>query len=548
MADYYQLKNQNIFNPPANTSLGNASNQFDDVYVQNDLVLGNTTVTGSTINTPKVSTIGYPGDDTAADPAGGQTITLTGSGFLAGASVLINGSAVGVVTVVSTTTITFTSPANSTGSYVLYVINTDGGTAISIPGIQYSGVPTWTTAAGSLGSVYETQNINSTVTATGDAPITYSLFSGSIPPGATFNSNGTITGTSELLSSSTTYTFTVRATDAEAQDTNRSFSLTITPDVVTWVSPANGTTYTSNINTAISNLVLSATSAVGSGITYTANALPTGLSLIGANISGTPTVEANSSSLLTATANTTSELSSITINWVISVVNDPFFEYNTLLIPGASTTFVDDASTNNFAVTINGDTKPNSFNPYTPGYYSNFFPNAPTGANGFFVPDNDGFNFGSGDFTVEAYINLTASRPTGGETAAVVYAQCGNIASNSNRSHGLQIFNTSFIFYYTVNGTDDLGVTWNYTFNLNTWYHVAVTRSGTSVRGFVNGSQIGSTSTNSNTYNSGTLFYIGITDTSNNAFNGYLDDIRITKGFARYTANFTAPTSAHLTR
>ena len=47
MADYFQVKNQNIFNPPANTSLGNASNQFNDVYVQNDLVLGNVTVTGT---------------------------------------------------------------------------------------------------------------------------------------------------------------------------------------------------------------------------------------------------------------------------------------------------------------------------------------------------------------------------------------------------------------------------------------------------------------------------------------------------------------------
>ena len=196
MADYYQLKNQNIFNPPANTSLGNSTNQFGNAFVQNDLILGNVTVTGATIVTPKVSTIDYPGDDTAADPAGGQTITLTGSGFLVGASVLINGSAVGVVSVVSSTTITFTSPANSAGSYVLYVINTDGGTAIAIPGIQYSGVPTWTTAAGSLGNVYETASFNQTVTATGDAPITYSLFSGSIPPGATFNSNGTITGTS----------------------------------------------------------------------------------------------------------------------------------------------------------------------------------------------------------------------------------------------------------------------------------------------------------------------------------------------------------------
>ena len=99
---------------------------------------------------------------------------MTGSGFNSGAAVLINGSYAGVVTVVSSTSITFTAPANSGGTYPLYVINTDGGTAISVPGISYSGVPSWSTASGSLATVYETNSISNTVTATGDAPITYS--------------------------------------------------------------------------------------------------------------------------------------------------------------------------------------------------------------------------------------------------------------------------------------------------------------------------------------------------------------------------------------
>lgn len=318
MADYFQVKNQNIFNPPANTSLGNATNQFNDVYVENDLVLGNVTVTGSTIIAPRITSIAYPGNDTAADTAGGQTITLTGSGFVAGASVLINGSAVGVVSVVSSTSITFTSPANTTGSYVIYVINPDGSTAIAIPGIQYSGTPTWTTAAGTLGNVYETVGFNQSVTATGDAPITYSVFTGSIPPGSTFNANGTITGTSQATESPTTYSFTVRATDAEQQDTNRAFSISVIPDVVTWSSPANNTTYTQSANTAIANIALSATSAAGFGIVYTANTLPTGVSINGANIIGTPTVAANSSSLLTATANSSNKTNTQVINWVVT--------------------------------------------------------------------------------------------------------------------------------------------------------------------------------------------------------------------------------------
>jgi hypothetical protein len=43
----------------------------------------------------------------------------------------------------------------SAGTYPIYVINPDGGTAIAIPGISYSGVPAFATTSGSLGTVYE---------------------------------------------------------------------------------------------------------------------------------------------------------------------------------------------------------------------------------------------------------------------------------------------------------------------------------------------------------------------------------------------------------
>lgn len=530
MADYFQVKNQNIFNPPANTSLGNATNQFNDVYVQNDLVLGNVTVTGTTIIAPRVTTITYPGDDTAADTAGGQTITLTGTGFVAGASVLINGSAVGVVSVVSSTTITFTSPANATGSYVIYVINPDGSTAIAIPGIQYSGTPNWTTAAGTLGNVYETASFTQTVTATGDAPITYSVASGSIPPGSTFNANGTITGTSQLTASPTTYSFTVRATDAQLQDTNRAFSISVIPDVVTWNSPANNTTYTPAANVAIANITLSATSAVGSGITYSANTLPTGLSLTGANISGTPTVVANTSSLLTATANTTSESSSITINWSVSVASDPYFMYNTLLLPGTGTngaqnnTFLD-SSTNNYTVTRYGNTTQGTFSPYGPNW-SNYFD-----GNGDYLTLPSSVNLTlTGDFTIEFWIYLTA------------VSNSQTVFNNSNgNDRAIQVDGTSANWVY-----------WDGTANrsfgapsIGTWTHIALSRSGSTVKGFLNGAQGFSVS------DSGTIdFSSGAIGTRQRTpgpsgfyIYGYISNFRIVKGTAVYTSAFTPSTT-----
>ena len=528
MADYFQVKNQNIFNPPANTSLGNATNQFNDVYVQNDLVLGNVTVTGTTIIAPRVTTITYPGDDTAADTAGGQTITLTGTGFVAGASVLINGSAVGVVSVVSSTTITFVSPANATGSYVIYVINPDGSTAIAIPGIQYSGTPNWTTAAGSLGNVYETASFTQTVTATGDAPITYSVVSGSLPPGSTFNANGTITGTSQLSASPTTYSFTVRATDAEQQDTNRAFSIAVIPDVVTWSSPTDNATYTPAANIAMANITLSATSAVGSGITYSANTLPTGLSLTGANISGTPTVVANTSSLLTATANTTTESSSITINWVVSVASDPYFMYNSLLLPGTGTngaqnnTFLD-GSTNNFTITRNGNTTQGTFSPYGPNW-SNYF-------NGSSYLESADPGIGSGSFTIEFWVNFS--------TVAVGY-NLFVVGSTANTQLFLSTKADGTGLRFGLTGVAEWA-TGTFTWAAGTWYHVALVRNSTAIKIYVNGTNVTDGSPTNATSYSG-VFRIAGGGVGGTNLSGYVSNLRTVKS-AVYTANFTPPTS-----
>lgn len=198
-------------------------------YTGSQGTAGYTGSAGAGAAVPKISTIAYPGDDTAADTAGGQTITLTGTGFVSGASVIINGILASVVSVVNSTTITFTAPAVSAGSYILYVVNTDGSTALAVPGIQYSATPAWTTAAGSLGSPMKQASFTANLVATGDAPVTYSVLSGTLPSGVTLNANtGVISGTTPNVSSVTTYNFTIRSTDAQRQDTDRAFSITVT--------------------------------------------------------------------------------------------------------------------------------------------------------------------------------------------------------------------------------------------------------------------------------------------------------------------------------
>jgi hypothetical protein len=78
---------------------------------------------------------------------------------------------------------------------------------------------------------------------------------------------------------------------------------------------------------------------------------------------------------------------------------------------------------------------------------------------------------------------------------------------------------------------------------VNVWTHVALSFDGTTYRLFYNGVSQGTSTTllQSNTL---TAWYIGAKYDGSRPFNGYIDDLRITKGYARYTANFTAPTAA----
>ena len=77
----------------------------------------------------------------------------------------------------------------------------------------------------------------------------------------------------------------------------------------------------------------------------------------------------------------------------------------------------------------------------------------------------------------------------------------------------------------------------------STWHHWAFTRSGTDQKLFLNGTQVGSTYTTSRNFTDN-KFRIAGNHSGGELFTGYQSDVRITKGLARYTSNFTAPTAA----
>lgn len=145
------------------------------------------------------------------------------------------------------------------------------------------------------------------------------------------------------------------------------------------------------------------------------------------------------------------------------------------------------------------------------------------------TPTTD-FAFGTGAFTIEFFArwtslsgnqNICDMRPVNTNGA---YMNIGFYNGNTLYSY----VNSNFLIQGTV------------TISTNTWYHVAISRSGSSTRLFFNGTQVGSTATDNNSYLAGVVNFGDSSAVPNNiyGFPGYLDEIRVSNS-ARYTSNFT---------
>ena len=163
-------------------------------------------------------------DDTAVNVGGGY-IVITGSDFVSGAQVLIDTTPASAVTFVNSTTLRVQVPAKAAASYNLYVVNPDGGTGTRVSGLTYSTDPTWVTAS-PLSSQSANTAFSVNLSATGAT--SYSVAAGStLPAGTSLLANGYFSGT-VTIGSSTTYSFSVVATDAELQDSSKTFQVTVT--------------------------------------------------------------------------------------------------------------------------------------------------------------------------------------------------------------------------------------------------------------------------------------------------------------------------------
>jgi len=224
----------NILNENSNTiTLGKSG---DTVSIASGATL---TVDTLNVNGVPVTAINLP-TVTSINPStieNTQTqITLTGTNFVDGAvvnAISTTGAIINADTVSfsNNTTLVCNFTLAVDGTYFIRVENPDGlAGRTSTALLTVSDAPTWVTASGSLGEVVQGEAMNFTVTATSDSTVAYSIISGALPTGGSLNSaTGAITGTeSGSDGANTTYNFTIRATDTEAQTADRAFSITVT--------------------------------------------------------------------------------------------------------------------------------------------------------------------------------------------------------------------------------------------------------------------------------------------------------------------------------
>jgi hypothetical protein len=153
--------------------------------------------------------------------------------------------------------------------------------------------------------------------------------------------------------------------------------------------------------------------------------------------------------------------------------------------------------------------------------------------------DSSDWHFGSGQFVVEAWVYMTST-----PSFNTFINQWG---TNGFLGWWWGMLNaTTMRFYYSTNGTATGTVDGTWSPTLNTWHHVAVERDASNVlRLYVNGAVIGSATVSATFFDAASRLTIAGDDGASLAgFAGYMDELRITKGVARYSGAFSVPTSA----
>ena len=300
----------------------------------------------------------------------------------------------------------------------------------------------------------------------------------------------------------------------------------VTSGFPSWTS----TSYTSTSLTVSVQLL-----ATGDGtLTYSlySGTLPSGLSLSSTGlISGTVSADSTTTDLIFLVNDSQNQTTQQTVTLTISTA-DPYWKHTTGLLQGDVVPFISDASTNAFTVTPVGDTRPYNFNPYTPGYYSNYF----DGTGDYFDVAGGASLNSTGDFTLEAWAFITSSS---------TYQGIVSLSTSANAYGGrINVTNAGYIDYSISPG----GSYASTLCPINQWFHVALVRSGSATNNcscYLNGTRVAQF-TSTSQVNTASNLTVGryYADSAAYYTSGYVSNVRYVIGSASYSgATMTVPTT-----
>lgn len=157
------------------------------------------------------------------------------------------------------------------------------------------------------------------------------------------------------------------------------------------------------------------------------------------------------------------------------------------------------------------------------------------------TPSHADFNFGAGNFTIECWV-----RPTNFGNYRVIAAKraSGSVVAPFCIQFNTGGNNSRLFVSFSLNGsTWALQLSSGTSMSSATWYHVAVVRNGTTVTVYQNGVSVASGTLTGELMTNANAVTVGADGDGATGFNGYIDEMRVSKGVARYTAAFTPPSA-----
>jgi hypothetical protein len=292
------------------------------------------------------------------------------------------------------------------------------------------------------------------------------------------------------------------------------------------------------------NLPVTAGEAVG---TMTATNSPTAWSIVAGNSGGFYAIDNSGNITITsAGASGLGAGTSILTVQATAAVSDPHFS-NVVLLMGFEGTngstgapgFTDESSAANGTATV---TSSGMFISTTAAAFGASSMRAPgTSAKTVTFPNSANWNFGSGAFTVEAWVNPDAT-----VSLQLLAGQWLNGAGNVGWTFNISAGNLNFLLSTTGSNSFNVGQSAG-GITAGVWQHVAFDFDGTKYRIYIGGVNKQSTTTVHTPIFAPSLpLTIGATSDGAQNYKGYLDELRITKGVARYASDvgFTVPTAA----